>query len=120
MTAQLSASTWRARALRYILIYLLLACALVTLRFQTRDTYQQLRDIRQERTDLQRQRDELSVEVQGLTSEQRVRDWALANGMQTYAQAPKSVQVLPSVPLPADLPPPPPHPAPLEVTTRWK
>ena len=83
---------WRARALRYVLIYLLMGCALVTLRYQTREVYPQLSALRDTRTELQRQQKELSLSVQSLTGEQRVRDWALAHGMMPYAQATKQTQ----------------------------
>ena len=85
-------AVWRARALRYVLIYLLLACVLVTLRYQTRQVYPNLRRLNDTRTELQRQQSELSLAVQTLTSEQRVRVWALANGMVPYAQAVKQTQ----------------------------
>lgn len=85
-------AVWRARALRYVLIYLLLACVLVTLRYQTREVYPNLRRLNDTRTELQRQQSELSLAVQTLTSEQRVRVWALANGMVPYAQAVKQTQ----------------------------
>ena len=91
---------WRARALRYVLIYLLMGSALVTLRYQTREVYPQLSALRTTRTELQRQQKELSLTVQSLTGEQRVRDWALAHGMMPYAQATKQTQVFgPSVAL---------------------
>ena len=83
---------WRARALRYVLIYLLMGSALVTLRYQTREVYPQLHTLRVTRTELQRQQKELSVSVQTLTGEQRVREWAIANGMVPYAQASKQTQ----------------------------
>ena len=84
---------WRARALRYVLIYLLMGSALVILRYQTREVYPQLSALREARTELQRQQKELSLTVQRLTGEQRVRDWALAHGMMPYAQATKQTQV---------------------------
>jgi len=114
-----SPERWRARALRYVLIYLLLACALVALRYQTRDIYPRLRELRAEREGLQRERDALSVEVQTLSSEQRVRAWALANGLRTYAQSPKQTLAFPP-PLPAPQLPPAPPPTFLEVKTAWR
>ncbi|WP_425148486.1 hypothetical protein [Deinococcus sp.] len=112
-------AVWRARALRYLLIYLLLACVLVTLRYQTQGVYPELRRIRDERTALLRQRDDLSVAVQSLTSEQRVRAWAIQNGMVPYAQASKRTAAFePPPPLPAvSLAP---LPSRLEVVTKWK
>lgn len=122
---------WRARALRYVLIYLLMGSALVTLRYQTREVYPQLSALRDARTELQRQQKELSLSVQSLTREQRVRDWALAHGMMPYAQATKQTQAFgPPVappgpgPLPAPDQPgtalPRPAPSPLTVRTVWR
>lgn len=119
---------WRARALRYVLIYLLMGSALVTLRYQTREVYPQLSALRDTRTELQRQQKELSLKVQSLTGEQRVRDWALAHGMMPYAQATKQTQAFgPPVapPGPAPAPDQPaadqrPVPSPLTVRTVWK
>ena len=109
-----SPDLWRARALRYPLIYLLLSSVLVALRYQTRQIYPELRGLRAERTLLQGRRDELSLTVQGLTGEQRVRAWALANGMRPYAQAPKTTQPLLALPAPPRLPAPT-----FEVRTQW-
>ena len=114
---------WRARALRYVLIYLLMGSALVTLRYQTREVYPQLYDLRIARTELQRQQKELSLSVQSLTGEQRVRDWAIAHGMMPYAQATKQTQAFgPSVAPPGPLPAADqrPVPSPLTVRTVWK
>ena len=121
---------WRARALRYVLIYLLMGSALVTLRYQTREVYPQLSALRTTRTELQRQQKELSLTVQSLTGEQRVRDWAIANGMMPYAQAIKQTKVfgslaaLPIRPAAADQPEPSlaqrPALSPLTVRTVWK
>ena len=111
---------WRARALRYVLIYLLLACVLVTLRYQGREVYPNLRQLSATRTELQREQEELSLRVQTLTSEQRIRAWALENGMVPYAQAGKQTQtfeagVAGATPLPAQ-----PTPTRLTVRTAWK
>jgi hypothetical protein len=114
---------WRARALRYVLIYLLMASALVTLRYQTHEVYTNLRDnLRPTRTELQRQRSELSLRVQTLTSEQRVRAWALGSGMVPYAQAAKQTQVFGPTLIPTTLPAPASLPtlAPLSVKVAWK
>lgn len=119
---------WRARALRYVLIYLLMGCALVTVRYQTREVYAHLRDtLRPTRTELQRVRSELSLRVQTLTSEQRVRAWALSSGMVPYAQATKQTQAFPapavaSAPAVSSSAPltPAPARAPLIVRTVWK
>jgi|GEM_PF-1323555 len=111
---------WRARALRYVLIYLLLACVLVTLRYQGREVYPNLRQLSATRTELQREQEELSLRVQTLTSEQRIRAWALENGMVPYAQAGKQTQVLgPGVAAATPLPDQP-TPTRLTVRTAWK
>lgn len=111
---------WRARALRYVLIYLLLACVLVTLRYQGREVYPNLRQLSATRTELQREQEELSLRVQTLTSEQRIRAWALENGMVPYAQAGKQTQTFETgisgaAPLPEQA-----APTRLVVRTAWK
>jgi hypothetical protein len=115
MNPDLQAGIWRARTMRYVSIYLLLTCALVALRYQTHMIYDTLLKVRDQRTALQAQRDDLSVRVQSLVSEGRIRDWALANGMRYYAQAPKTSGTLSGLPAPAPLPSPS-----FEVITRWK
>jgi len=111
---------WRARALRYVMIYVLMACVLVVLRYQTQAIYPHLRDLRATRTELQRQQNELSLTVQTLTSEQRIRAWAIADGMVPYAQASKERQKLPPALAPVPPPPATPLPATLTVRTVWK
>lgn len=124
---------WRARALRYVLIYLLMGGVLVTLRYQSREVYPQLSSLRSIRTELQRQQKELSVSVQTLTGEQRVREWAIADGMVPYAQASKRTQAFgPPVALPMtnvsqsvststqSASGQPPAPSPLTVRTVWR
>lgn len=111
---------WRARALRYVLIYLLMACVLVTLRYQTREVYPNLRKLNDTRTELQREQSELSLTVQSLTSEQRVRLWALANGMVPYAQARKETQTFTAGPVVPVFPPQPQTPASLTFRTVWR
>lgn len=112
----LNAATWRARAMRYVGIYLLLALALVAARFVTQDVRPTLRAAQEREAALTTQRDELELRVQALGNPQRIRDWAFQNGMRRFAEAPKTTQDLTAVP------PPPPAPThtPLEVTTQWK
>lgn len=110
LTAGLTdAATWRARALRYTLIFVLLACVLVALRSQTHHIRPDLRDLMGQRVLLQQQKAALELEAQRVTSPGRVRDWALANGMQPFSQAAKngaSFAALPEVPAtPAPTPP---------------
>jgi len=111
---------WRARALRYVLIYLLLACVLVTLRYQGREVYPNLRQLSATRTELQREQEELSLRVQTLTSEQRIRAWALENGMVPYAQAGKQTQAFEAGIAGATSLPSQPTPTRLSVRTAWK
>ncbi len=107
---------WRARAVRYATLYLLLTVAVLVLRYTTQGTYPQLRELRQEVIALQTQRDSLELQVQQLTTGPRVLDWAKANGMVPYAQARKQSQDFPALPAP---PTPMPTTA-VEMTTQWK
>lgn len=107
---------WRARALRYTLIYLLLACVLVALRYQTREVYPDLRALRAERAQLAEQKQALELDVQARTSSAVVREWALANDMTPFSRAHKDTAAFD--PLPAPVPVAPARP--LEVHTRWK
>ena len=81
----LSTATWRARAIRYVVIYLALALALVGARLLTQDVRPTLREAQLREAALTTQRDELEVRVQALGSPQRVREWALQNGMRRFA-----------------------------------
>ncbi|TDE87566.1 MULTISPECIES: hypothetical protein [Deinococcus] len=112
----LSVATWRARAIRYVVIYLLLALALVGARFLTQGVRPALRAAQEREAVLTTQRDELELRVQALGNPQRIRDWALQNGMRRFAEAPKTTQDLSSIPAPAPVPA---HTT-LEVTTEWK
>ncbi len=113
---QASLIQWRSRALRYTSLYVLLAAALLGLRYATRATYPHLRELRSNVATLQSQRDALEIEVQTLTTGPRLLEWASANGMLPYAQASKTSADI--APLP---PPPPPHTGQaLSITTRWK
>jgi len=107
---------WRARALRYTLIYLLLACVLVGLRYQTRDVRPDLLALREQRETLAQKKLALQLEVQGRTSSARIRDWAIANGMVPFTRSAKETASFAALPAPATIPPA----RPLEVTTRWK
>lgn len=108
---------WRARALRYTLIYLLLGVALVGLRFQTRDIRPDLLTLNERRDLLTQKKEFLELEVQHLTSGARVREWALARGMTPFSLA-RSRESAPfsALPAPSALP----KKRPLEVLTRWK
>ncbi|GAA4016533.1 hypothetical protein GCM10022631_31150 [Deinococcus rubellus] len=113
---QASLSVWRARALRYTSVYVLLAAALLGLRYATRETYPHLRELRINVLELQNQRDHLELEVQTLTTGPRVLEWAAAQGMVPYAQAPKTSADIPALPA---LPAPPPEDTSFQVSTRW-
>jgi len=94
----LSEATWRGRAIRYVLIYLALALALVGLRYYTQDIRPALRAVQEREATLLTQRNDLAVRVQTLENPQRIRDWAFANGMIRFAEAPKESQAF--LPLP--------------------
>lgn len=112
----LSVSTWQARAIRYVAIYLLLVLALVGARLWTQDARPTLRAAQEREATLTSERDRLELRVQTLGSPQRVREWAFANGMRRYAEAPKTRAALSGV----SAPPPVAAPTTLEVTTEWK
>lgn len=112
----LSLATWQARAVRYVLIYLLLALALVAARFLTQDVRPDLRAVQQQEATLTNERDELEVLVQRLNNPQRIRDWAAQHGLRPFAEAPKKNESLRSVPAPAPVP----ARTTLEVYTEWK
>ncbi|GAA5514667.1 hypothetical protein Dcar01_03423 [Deinococcus carri] len=112
----LSPATWRARAIRYVAIYLALALLLVGARYLTQDVRKTLLDARDREAVLTTQRDDLELRVQALNGAPRIREWALQNGMRPFAEAPKTVQDLTALPAPA----PAPARTTLEVTTAWK
>ena len=113
---QASLSVWRARALRYTSFYVLLAAALLGLRYTTRETYPHLRELKASVLELQNQRDHLELEVQALTTGPRVLEWAAAQGMVPYAQAPKISADIPVLPALPELPP---EDTSFQVSTRW-
>lgn len=113
---QASLAVWRARAMRYTSLYVLLAAALLGLRYATRHTYPNLRELRASVQSLQTQRDQLELEVQTLTTGPRVLDWATSHDMLPYAQASKTVGDIAPLPAPAALPP---EVGSFEVKVRW-
>ncbi|WP_424949707.1 hypothetical protein [Deinococcus sp.] len=113
-------AVWRARALRYVLIYLLMACVLVTLRYQARAVYPNLHRLNATLSELQHRQSELSLTVQSLTSEQRVRTWALEHGMVPYAQASKQMKTFEAGVNQAPALPVRPVPASVTVRTVWR
>ena len=112
----LSAGTWRARAVRYVGLYLVLALTLVAARFLTQDVRPDLRDAQKREATLTTTRDDLELRVQALGNPQRVRAWAAKNGMRRFAEAPKTTATLTGVPAPAPLP----AQTTLEVRTAWR
>ncbi|AWN23416.1 hypothetical protein DKM44_09400 [Deinococcus irradiatisoli] len=117
MPLQASLVVWRARALRYTSLYVLLAAALLGLRYATRQTYPHLRELRASVQDLQTQRDHLELEVQTLTTGPRVLEWATSHDMLPYAQASKTAGDIAPLPAPPALAP---EAGPFEVHVRWK
>lgn len=119
-TVDTSVSTWRGRAVRYLLIYVALLATLVTVRALTQDVRPQLRAAQLREGQLISQRDSLSLEVQSLESLQRVRNWAFANGMRRFAEASKVTQDIAPPRPPAASMLPPTSPRTVEVKTQWK
>ncbi|WP_309573118.1 hypothetical protein [Deinococcus sp.] len=119
-TLDTSAVTWRGRALRYLLIYLLLLLSLVTARYVTRDVRPTLVDITKREEALSKEREVLALEVQSLSNVQRVRDWAFAHGMHRFAEATKTTETFPAArATPAPAVPVSPSRT-VEVNTQWK
>lgn len=114
----LSFVTWRGRAVRYVLIYLALAVALVGVRLGTQQIRPGLISAQEREAALISQRDDLQLRIQILENPQLIRDWAFANGMQRFAQAPKTMQDLPPVPGTTVRPTAPKRT--VEVRTQWK
>ena len=92
--ADLSPVTWRKRAIRYLLIWLALVSALITMRYFTYPIRSELLLSNKKQKELLTQRDALIVEVQVLDGSQRTRDWAINNGFRRFAQTPRSFQSL--------------------------
>ncbi len=116
MTPPVELDEWRARALRYTVIYLALALALMSVRFATRDIRPTLLTLRDERVTLQAQKRDLEVALQTATSVARVRTWAIDNGMIDFARAKKETAKFAALPAPPALP----DRQALEVTTQWR
>ncbi|PNY83080.1 hypothetical protein CVO96_14290 [Deinococcus koreensis] len=119
-TLDTSVSTWRGRAVRYLLIYLALLVTLVSVRALTYDVRKNLRDAQFREGQLISQRDSLSLDVQSLESLQRVRNWAFANGMRRFAEATKVTQDIAPPRPPAASMLPPTSPRTVEVKIQWK
>lgn len=111
-----SPATWQRRTLRYLAIYLLLALALVFTRYLTQHIRPALRDAQMQEATLQTERDELEIRVQVASTPQKVQEWAVANGMQRFAEANKTTRDLGNAAVPAK----PAHQSTLEVKTQWK
>lgn len=95
-----SYGTWRGRAIRYVLIYLTLVLALVLTRYLTQQVRPQMLAAQGRESALINERDDLIVRVQTLENPQRIRDWAFANGMRRFAEAPKELQAIPATDAP--------------------
>ncbi|CAM3611097.1 Cell division protein FtsL [Deinococcus saxicola] len=100
----LTEATWRGRAIRYVAIYLALALLLVGARYLTQDIRPALRVAQDQEAKLLTQRNDLAVTVQTLENPQRIRDWAFANGMIRFAEAPKESQAILPLPPPGAVP----------------
>lgn len=135
LTMDTSAATWRGRAMRYVLIYVLLALVLVGVRYATQDVRVNLRAAADREQGLIAQRDSLELQVQALTTPQRIREWAFSQDMRRFAETVKVTADIPAFPLPANLSSSPPDSStsapssspsapvsqtPLEVRTQWK
>ncbi|WP_221089178.1 hypothetical protein [Deinococcus aquaedulcis] len=112
-----SLPTWRARAVRYVLIYLALVLVLVTVRALTSNVRPALRAAEKREAALITQNADLTVQLQTLESQRRLKDWAQAHGMRLLAVTPPNKATF------TPLPPAPRRPSAartLEVKTLWK
>lgn len=107
---------WRARAVRLLAAYFLLALALLTSRYLTRDVRPDLLAARQQEAELTAERDIRELRVQILFSGGKVQSWAQENSMIRFAEATKISRNLGNGSLP---PAPQVPPEPLKVKTQW-
>ena len=117
LTVDTSLPTWRGRAVRYVLIYLLMVLALVTVRAATQQVRPDLKEAQAREAALTTQRDDLALQLQVLENPQRLRDWAFANGMQRFTDAAKETGKIGGVKGAA---PAPAAPRQVEVSVQWK
>ncbi|MFN4249381.1 MULTISPECIES: hypothetical protein [unclassified Deinococcus] len=117
LTVDTSLPTWRGRAVRYVLIYLLMVLALVTVRAATQGVRPALKEAQAREAALTTQRDDLALQLQVLENPQRLRDWAFANGMQRFTDAAKETGKIGGVKAAA---PAPAAPRRVEVSVQWK
>ncbi|GGR91236.1 hypothetical protein [Deinococcus sedimenti] len=113
----LTLPTWRARAVRYLLIYVALVVSLVSVRASTAGVRPALREAQTREQTLITQRDNLSLQLQTLESRPRIIAWAKANGMELSAVASKGAADIAGVPEAAHVPA---APRTVEVRTQWK
>lgn len=113
----LTLPTWRARAVRYLLIYVALVVALVSVRASTSDVRPALREAQGREQALVTQRDNLILQLEALETPQRIFEWARGNGMVLYAAAPKDTAEIAGIP---EAPTPTAPVRTVEVTTQWK
>lgn len=90
------AALWRGRAMRYMLIYLLVAIALITTRHFTQDIRPTLRNLETQEGLLIKQRNELELEYQSKITPQKVKKWAREHNMVPFADTDKETQTFDS------------------------
>ncbi|GGS16948.1 hypothetical protein [Deinococcus knuensis] len=117
LTLDTSLPTWRGRAVRYVLIYLLMVVAMVTVRGATQHIRPELRAAQAREAELTTRRDTLALQLQSLENPQRLRSWAFANGMRRFTDANKVTETI--APLPSVRVPVSPERK-LEVKTQWR
>ncbi len=93
-TVDLSLTTWRKRAIHYLLIWFTLVTALVSLRYFTYPIRTHFLNSLKLQQELVTQRDNLAVTLQISENPQRVRDWAISNGLKNFAESHKDYQTL--------------------------
>lgn len=90
--ADTSGDVWQRRAVRYLMLYGLLALVLLGIRSVTYPVRPHLRQLQQLEAELLTQKDRLEIEVQVATTPQRIAEWAEAQGMKAFALMPKTPQ----------------------------
>lgn len=115
--ADTSGDVWQRRAVRYLLLYSLLALVLLGIRSATYSVRPQLRQLQALEAELLTQKDRLEIEVQVATTPQRIAEWAESQGMKAFALMPKTPQ--PELSRGSVSPPVLPSPV-VEVSTEWQ
>lgn len=86
----MSLVTWQQRALGYTLVYFLLCCVLIGIRYSTYEIGPKLRKLSLVEEELLKEKKTLQLETQTMVSAANVRYWALRHNMTPFSKMPKS------------------------------